>query len=257
MVRPASRISSAISFGVLRRSAPSTSLIMRSIKVLPGSAVMRMTSQSETTKRAAGDGRLRSPPASRMTGADSPVIADSLTLATPSTISPSDGIRSLASTSTRLPARRSEAGVGLKSARSFGLTSSFAIVSVRARRRLSARARPRPSATASAKVANSTVSHSQAAMASGNAAGVRFTSASTPMKVVSTATISVTKITGLRIRLSGLSLAKLSPAARAMMAPSNSAMVSALAVAMGMVLSTFCRRAWRNARPWAPARRPA
>ena len=34
----------------------------------------------------------RSPPASRMTGADSPVIADSSTLATPSTISPSPGM---------------------------------------------------------------------------------------------------------------------------------------------------------------------
>ena len=34
----------------------------------------------------------RSPPASRMTGADSPVIADSSTDATPSTISPSPGM---------------------------------------------------------------------------------------------------------------------------------------------------------------------
>ncbi len=36
----------------------------------------------------------RSPPASRMTGADSPVIADSSTDATPSTISPSLGMNS-------------------------------------------------------------------------------------------------------------------------------------------------------------------
>ncbi len=36
----------------------------------------------------------RSPPASRMTGADSPVIADSSTEATPSTTSPSPGMTS-------------------------------------------------------------------------------------------------------------------------------------------------------------------
>ena len=35
----------------------------------------------------------RSPPLSRMTGADSPVIADSSTVATPSMTSPSPGIR--------------------------------------------------------------------------------------------------------------------------------------------------------------------
>ena len=36
-VMPASRMPSAISFGVLRRSAPSTSAIMRSRKLPPGS----------------------------------------------------------------------------------------------------------------------------------------------------------------------------------------------------------------------------
>ncbi len=40
---------SAISFGVFCRSAPSTSAIMRSRKLFPGSAVTRITSQSETT----------------------------------------------------------------------------------------------------------------------------------------------------------------------------------------------------------------
>ena len=93
MVMPASRMSSAISFGVLRRSAPSTSRIMRSMKVLPGAAVMRTTSQSDTTVVPPVTA-LRSPPDSRMTGADSAVIALSLTLATPSITSPSDGIRS-------------------------------------------------------------------------------------------------------------------------------------------------------------------
>ena len=44
IVRPASRMLSAISFGVLRRSAPSTSAIMRSRKDCPGSWVTRITS---------------------------------------------------------------------------------------------------------------------------------------------------------------------------------------------------------------------
>ena len=42
----------------------------------------------------------RSPPDSRMTGADSPVMADSSTEATPSTTSPSPGMTSPASTTT-------------------------------------------------------------------------------------------------------------------------------------------------------------
>ena len=50
---------------------------------------------------------LRSPPLSRMTGADSPVIAASLTAATPSTTSPSPGITSPALTIT-MSSRRSE-----------------------------------------------------------------------------------------------------------------------------------------------------
>ncbi len=45
----------------------------------------------------------RSPPASRITGALSPVIADSSTEATPSTISPSAGMIWPASTTTRSP----------------------------------------------------------------------------------------------------------------------------------------------------------
>ncbi len=52
----------------------------------------------------------RSPPDSRMTGADSPVIADSSTDATPSMISPSAGMNSPASTSTTSPLRRLAAG---------------------------------------------------------------------------------------------------------------------------------------------------
>ena len=81
---------SAISFGVFCRSAPSTSLIMRSRKVEPGAAVMRTRIQSDSTCVPPVTAE-RSPPDSRMTGADSPVIAASLTEATPSITSPSDG----------------------------------------------------------------------------------------------------------------------------------------------------------------------
>ena len=84
---------SAISFGVFWRSAPSTSAIIRSRKVSPGSAVTRTMIQSDSTRVPPVTAE-RSPPASRMTGADSPVIADSSTDATPSTISPSDGMNS-------------------------------------------------------------------------------------------------------------------------------------------------------------------
>src|SRR5271166_194666 len=67
MVKPASRMLSAISFGVFCRSAPSTSLIMRSMKVEPAAAVMRtrinVVSQIKVGERGVayvvdGDGRL-------------------------------------------------------------------------------------------------------------------------------------------------------------------------------------------------------
>ena len=100
---------SAISFGVFCRSAPSTSLIMRSRKVEPGAAVMRTRIQSESTWVPPVTAE-RSPPNSRITGADSPVIAASLTEAMPSITSPSDGMVSPASTSTTLPTLRSVEG---------------------------------------------------------------------------------------------------------------------------------------------------
>src|ERR1700726_647085 len=49
-VIPASRILSAISFGVFCRTAPSTSAIMRSRKVDPCAAVMRTLSESDVTR---------------------------------------------------------------------------------------------------------------------------------------------------------------------------------------------------------------
>ena len=51
----------------------------------------------------------RSPPDSRMTGADSPVIADSSTDAMPSTTSPSPAMSWPASTTTRSPLLSSDA----------------------------------------------------------------------------------------------------------------------------------------------------
>jgi hypothetical protein len=74
IVRPARRMSRAISFGVFCRSAPSTSLIIRSRKVEPGSDVISTTIRSERTFVPPVTAE-RSPPASRITGADSPVIA--------------------------------------------------------------------------------------------------------------------------------------------------------------------------------------
>ena len=89
MVMPASRISKAISLGVRWRLAPSTIAIMRSRKLSPGLAVMRMTSHRKYL-RATGDGA-----AVAAAFADhwrvSPVMADSSTEATPSITSPSAG----------------------------------------------------------------------------------------------------------------------------------------------------------------------
>ena len=86
-----SRIVRAISLGVFCRDAPSTSAIIRSMKVSPGLLVTFTTIRSESTVVPPVTAH-RSPPDSRMTGADSPVIADSSTVATPSTTSPSPGM---------------------------------------------------------------------------------------------------------------------------------------------------------------------
>ena len=93
---------SAISFGVFCRDAPSTSAIIRSMKLSPGLVVIRTTIRSDSTLVPPVTA-LRSPPDSRITGADSPVIADSSTLATPSMTSPSPGMTWPASTTTTSP----------------------------------------------------------------------------------------------------------------------------------------------------------
>ena len=82
---------SAISFGVRWRRAPSTRAIILSRNDSPGPAEMRTTMRSESTVVPPVTPE-RSPPASRMTGADSPVIAASLTTAPPSITSPSPGM---------------------------------------------------------------------------------------------------------------------------------------------------------------------
>ena len=101
-LRPASTTVRASSLGVFWRDAPSTSAIILSRKDWPGMAVTRITILSEST-RVPPVTPERSPPASRTTGADSPVMADSSTLAAPSTTSPSTGMISPASTRTRSP----------------------------------------------------------------------------------------------------------------------------------------------------------
>jgi membrane protein implicated in regulation of membrane protease activity len=111
----------------------------------------------------------KSPPDSRITGADSPVMALSSTEATPSTTSPSAGIVSPADTSTSSPNFSSvaETSCGRRS-------SSFAILwattAVRLLRSDAAWALPCPSAIASAKLANSTVNQSQSETPKINAA---------------------------------------------------------------------------------------
>ena len=149
---------SATSLGVFCRLAPSTRPIIRSMNVWPRSAVIRTTTRSDRTlvPPVTAD---RSPPDSRITGADSPVMADSSMDASPSMISPSDGIRSPASQTTTSPLVNWAAGTCSSAPSGPILRAS---VSDRILRSVSACALPRPSATASAKLANSTVRASQA-----------------------------------------------------------------------------------------------
>ena len=161
---------SAISFGVFWRFAPSTSAIIRSRKLWPGSAVMRTTISSDNTI-VPPITLERSVPASRSTGADSPVTADSLIVATPSMISPSAGTCSPADTMTRSPIFRSVAEM-LDVVRLSPLPANRrATRSFLARRNEAAWPRPRASATASAKFANNTVTTSSPVTAQPVAAG--------------------------------------------------------------------------------------
>ena len=124
--RLASRMFSAISFGVFWREAPSTSAIMRSTKVSPGFDVMRTTMRSESTRVPPVTAE-RSPPDSRTTGADSPVIADSSTEAMPWMMSPSPGIDSPADTTTMSPSRRSAEETSLIAVRSAAASDDLVV----------------------------------------------------------------------------------------------------------------------------------
>ncbi len=156
-VSPTRRISRAISFGVFCRFALSTIEIMWSRKVSPGFAVIITFILPERT-RVPPVTALRSPFASLMTGADSPVTADSSTRATPSTISPSPGTGSPSSMRTMSSFLKERAGTLSVFPPS---TILLAYASVCAFLSVSACALPLPSARASAKVAKSTVNQSQ------------------------------------------------------------------------------------------------
>src|SRR5260221_9142556 len=214
MVKPASRILSAISFGVFCRSAPSTKAIILSRNVPPGFEVMRTVSTSESTRvpPVTAD---RSPPASRITGADSPVIADSSTEATPSMTSPSPGTNSLAVTTTTSPER--SFALGTVSVVPFG-SKRLATVSDLALRNVSACALPRPSAMASAKFANSTVNQSQSVICRLNA---KLCFSRNNSAVVTTLPTSTTNITGFFIMVRGSSLTTASTSARRMIFASH------------------------------------
>ena len=163
----------------------------------------------------------RSPPLSRMTGADSPVMADSSTVAMPSTTSPSPGITSPATTTHRSPSCSAVEGFSTREPSGW---RTLAMVSARVLRSVAACALPRPSAIASAKLANSTVNHSQSdtSPAKTFSLAVDEPRSRKNRTVVSTEPTSTTNMTGLRIMVRGLSLTKLSLIACCVMAGSNS-----------------------------------
>ncbi|MNX58466.1 hypothetical protein D3C86_893090 [compost metagenome] len=196
-------MSSATSFGVFWRLAPSTRAIMRSSVDSPGLAVIFTSSQSDTSRVLPVTAE-RSPPDSRITGADSPVIAASLTAAIPSITSPSPGIISPASTRTTSPLRRLVAGTTWKVPL---LVLRRALKPSLPALRLSARALPRPSARASAKLANSTVNHSHTAICAATKVGTAV-SGMKHSTVVRMAVSSTTSITGARCNCRGSSLTK-------------------------------------------------
>ena len=237
---------------------------MRSKKVWPRSAVMRITMRSERTRVPPVTAE-RSPPDSRMTGADSPVMADSSTEATPSMISPSEGIRSPASATTRSPLASAEAAT--RSSVPSG-SRRRASVSARMRRRVSAWALPRPSAMASAKLAKMTVRNSQAVIDQANRVGLAMAS----MKVITVPT-STTNMTGFLTCTRGSSFLKASIEARPRISRSNRLRASATpwatvgvaggpptAVPVGApsISGVVIRRTFREraARRWGPATRP-
>ena len=192
----------AISLGVFCRLAPSTRAIIRSMKLSPGFWVILTTMRSDSTVVPPVTAE-RSPPDSRITGADSPVIADSSTEAMPSMTSPSPGMVWPASTTTMSPCCSSGAATSSSRPGAPGVhpTSLRAMVSVFVLRSDSACALPRPSATASARLAKITVSHSHTTISQANHDG-----SVTARTVLHAAPISTMNMTGLRHSVRGLSL---------------------------------------------------
>ena len=127
---------------------------MRSKKPLPGSELTLIISSSEMIFVPPVTELATSEPGSLSTGADSPVIADSSTEATPSMTSPSAGIISPATTLIVSPLCRL---VELTSSISPLGKTFLAVVSDLVDRKESAWALLLPSATASAKLANKIV----------------------------------------------------------------------------------------------------
>jgi len=154
-VKPANKIVKAISLGDFCREAPSTKAIILSRKLSPGCVVTRTLILSESTFVPPVTEDL-SPPASRITGADSPVMADSSIVAKPSIISPSLGIMSPASQMNTSPLVKLEELTDCI----WSFLSNLAGVSSRVLRKDSACALPRASAIASAKLANNKVKKS-------------------------------------------------------------------------------------------------
>ena len=152
---------------------------------------------------------LRSPPDSRITGADSPVIADSSTEAMPSITVPSPGI-TLAGLDHHDVAAL-QLGGGLRRSR----RAACATVSVRIARSASACALPRPSASASAQVREDDGQPQPDRDGEREPGGLGAAAEGLPPKswisqatVVITAPISTTNMTGLRTCTRGSSLAK-------------------------------------------------
>ena len=198
--------------------------IMRSMKASPGFTATRTTSQSDNTRVPPVTAE-KSPPDSRTTGADSPVIALSSTEATPSTTSPSAGTTSPLSTRKKSPLRSCGAGVAVQSLEYLAASNFFALTDCFRSRKEAACALLRPSASASAKLANSTVNHSQAEMPKMNPAGASPwpRTACTNNRLVMMLPTYTTNITGLRSCTRGESLRNESAMAAPMSVESNNA----------------------------------
>ena len=196
MVRLASRMFSAISLGVFCRLAPSTRAIIRSMKLSPGLAVISHDDAVGEHLGAAGD---RAPVAAGLAD-DRGGLAGDRRL-----VDAGDTLDDVAVAGDDLPGHDDDPVAELQ-LRSPGRprvpsTQPWASVSVLARRRVAACALPRPSATASARLANTTVSQSQATTAQAKTLG--SVKANT---VERTAPTSTTNMTGLRTMTRGSSL---------------------------------------------------